>query len=104
MTNKEALIASVPFSVPDLMLDKTLLDHEITGATTYAAANAESIDMCVVDLLQWVLSQSDVTEGGYSIKFDRKAVEARLLYMARKYELTSILNELKPTVTGKSVW
>lgn len=104
MTNKEALIAAVSFSVPDNMLEKALLDRTLTGASTYTSANAEKVDMCVIDLLQRVLSEPDVTEGGYSIRFDRKAVEARLLYLARKYDQTGILNQLTPTVTGKSVW
>lgn len=104
MTNKEALIAVLRVSVPDNTLEKALLDQGVTGASTYSATNAQSIDLCAIDVLAGLLAEPDVSEGGYSIRYDRKAVTDLLLFLARKHNVTSVLNQLKPTVTGKSVW
>lgn len=99
MTNKEALIANVGFSVPDNMVEKAMIDNDVTGSETYVKANAESVDLCTIPILQRVLSEPDVAEGGYKINFDRSAVQARLDTLLDDYEIKA-----GPTVTGKSVW
>jgi hypothetical protein len=104
MTNKEALISELPFEVDDMMIEKSLIDNSVTGSSTYVADSAESIDLCVVKILQRLLSEPDITEGGYSKKFDRSAAEKRLLYLAKKYGMTDIVSDLTPTITSKSVW
>jgi len=104
MTNKAALISELPFEVDDNMIEKSLIDNSVDGNATYAVDNAESIDMCVVKLLQRLLSEPDITEGGYSIKFDRNAAEKRLLYLAKKYGLSDVVSDLTPTITSKRVW
>ena len=104
MTNKEALIAVLRVSVPDNTLEKALLDQGVTGASTYSAASAQIIDLCAIDVLVGLLSEPDVSEGGYSIRYDRKAVEQQVLFLAKKHNVTAVLNQLKPTVTSRSVW
>ena len=99
MTNKEALIANVGFSVPDNMVEKAMIDNDVTGATTYTSADAESIDLCTIPILKLVLSMPDVSEGGYRINFDRASAQKRLDDLLEDYEITK-----GPTVTGKSVW
>lgn len=103
MTIKEALISEVPFSVSENMLEKAMIDNEVTGSDTYSSSSKESIDYCVMDILKRVLSEADVTEGGYSIKFDRSAIEKRLKYLAAQYQITDLLDAV-PTITGKKVW
>lgn len=99
MTNKEALIAAVGFTVPDNMIEKAMIDNEVTGTNTYTIDDAESIDLCVIPILQWALSQPNVSEGGYSLSFNREAVQARLDTLLEDNELSSM-----SSVRGKSVW
>ena len=99
MTNKEALIANVGFSVPDNMLEKALTDNDITGSDAYTKDDAESIDLATIPVLKLVLSMPDVSEGGYSIRFDRASVEKRLESLLEENDMST-----GPTVTGKSVW
>src|SRR5262245_51810163 len=101
MTNKEALIAVVRVSVPDNSLEKAMIDNDVTGATAYVKTAEESIDKCAIAILEGILSDPDITEGGYSINFDRKAVEDRLSILKGKYGLD---DSLKPKVTSRSVW
>lgn len=104
MTNKEALIAEVPGNTPDGFIEKALVDNGVTGSDTYGTGDSEKIDYCVIAVLKRLLSDPDITEGGYSIRFDRGAVEKRLKYLVTQYGLTDILGDLKPTVTGRNVW
>jgi hypothetical protein len=104
MTNKDALIAELPFSVADNMLEKAMIDEAVTAGTAYQASAADGIDKCVVRILQRLLSEPDVSEGGFSQNFDRKAAEARLLYLARKHNLKEIVSSLTPSITSKSIW
>lgn len=102
MTNKEALVAVLGgFEVPDDTLEKALLDVGIRGAQEYVSDNAEDIDVCAIDILQLLLSVPNVSEGGYSISYDRGAIKERLNFLSAKH---SLLNPLSPYVTSKPIW
>jgi hypothetical protein len=101
MTNKEALIAVLQVSVPDNSADKVLLDAGITGTDAYSAGNSKAIDLCAIDALQGLLSTPDVSEGGYSVRYDRAAVQARLQYLSTK---NGVVNPGAPSVKGIAPW
>lgn len=101
MTNKEALKEVLMVSVSDLALDKALLDADITGNNTYAKENKGNIDLCAIEVLTWLLSTPDISEGDYSVSYDRKAVQSRLDLLNLKYNPTSVT---KPKITGVRVW
>lgn len=104
MTNKEALIAVLRVDLPDNSLEKSMMDQGVTPGDGYTTDNAKAIDLCAVDLLAGLLSQPDVSEGGFSLKYDRASIKERLLFLARKHNVTTVLAQFKPTVTSKSVW
>jgi hypothetical protein len=99
MTNKEALIAALQLTADDSTLEKALIDQEVTGSDTYVKDNATAIDQCAIEVLQGILSTPDVSEGGYSVKYDRDAVKARLSYLLDKNGLS---NSLTPKVKDAS--
>lgn len=108
MTNKEALAAKIVATVPDNTLEVALIDGAVDPAATYTAADAKAIELVAIEVLYSLFTAEDVSEGGYQVShpdFLRK-VKERLLYYARKYDRTDIINaiEPKPTVTSKSVW
>jgi hypothetical protein len=104
MTNKEALTAVIGFTVSDSLLEKALADSNLQGATVYSRDNGPAIDSMAVDVLFAAWSTPDVSEGGYSVKFDRNAMQKKIEALAGKCGRTDILTSLKPTVTGKSPW
>lgn len=104
MTNKEALLAVIRFSIPDNSAEKALVDNDVDGTANYSKDAEKSIDLCAVDALQGLLSEPDVSEGGYSVKYDRKAVQDRLLYLAKKHNLTEVLNQYTPIIKSSSPW
>ncbi|MDO6389002.1 hypothetical protein Q4E40_02600 [Pontibacter sp. BT731] len=109
MTNQEALLGvldSIPFS--DHAIGKALADQSLTGTETYTKEQSKAVDLAAVELLYVAYTQVDVQEGGYGLShpdFLRK-VQARLLYLATRHQLTDILQILnpKPTVRGVSPW
>ncbi len=100
MTNKEALIAVLRVSVLDNTLIKAMLDQDVSEEATYSKEGAKSIDLCAIDVLLGLLSEPDVSEGGYSVKYDRSAVIKHLVALAEKHGISSVLETYKPKVTA----
>lgn len=100
MTNKEALVAALMVSVSDNSLEKAMIDGGVTSAAQYTLSDAKAIDLCVINVLQSVLSSPNISEGGYSIEHDRPALQARLVQLQQKHGLIST----GPKVKAKSVW
>lgn len=88
MTNKEALVAVVQVSVDDNVLEKALLDQNIKSDYDYKVANSSSISKAAIDILEGLLSRADVSEGAFSEKFDRSAIQARLTVLYKKAGIT----------------
>jgi hypothetical protein len=108
MTNKEALAAKLIATVPDNTLEVALIDGAVNPSGTYTAANKADVEKVELEVLYGLFTAQDVSEGGYSIShpdFLRK-VKERIIYLAKLYNRTDILDAIdpKPTVTSKSVW
>lgn len=100
MTNKEALIAAVLVSVPDNTLEKALVDNNILGEEDYESDAKKDIEVCAIDVLRSALMLADITEGGYSIRYDRKAIQERIDSISEGLGLSTSA----PTVQGVSPW
>lgn len=76
MTIREALLAELDeLSVKDATIEKVLADHGLVAAAEYTPAEHEkNIDLCAVDVFKKILIKPDLTEGGYSERWDRKAL------------------------------
>lgn len=111
MTNKEALQAVVDgLQFSDIAFTKALLDRDLSATAIYSSDDAKEIDLCAVELLYAAYTQADVQEGDFSYShpdFLRK-VEARLLYLAKKHGINSIVEQFEkpaPTITdASSLW
>ncbi len=104
MTVKEALINIVSTPVDGGTIDLVLINSDLNGNDTYSKALSESIEKAAIEVLQSVLSSPDISEGGYSVRYDRNAIQSRLLFLARKHNRADILDGVKPTVSSPSVW
>lgn len=81
-----------------------MLDRDIIPGDEYKKENAEAIDLCAIELLAGLLAEPDISEGGFSVKYDRNAIKDRLLILAKKHNATEILDQYRPSVTSRSVW
>jgi hypothetical protein len=97
MTNLEALVRGVlgAFTVDDFAANKVLLDAQVDGSGLYDPANEKAIDMCAIKLLQNMFVEN-ISEGGYSVKYSRDAITARLLSFESQYGLSGLVP--KPSV------
>jgi len=104
VTNKEAVIATIRIDVPDNSIEKALIDRDVTGGSTYTKSDAQNIALVSIDLLEGLLSQPDVSEGGFSVKYDRAAVQKQIVALAKKYDITEVIDRYKPTITSQDRW
>lgn len=101
MTNKEALIAVVEgVEISQASMDKVLMDKSVSAEENYTPSNEQVIDECAIRLLRGHLLKS-VKEGGYSVEWDRDAIEARIAELQTKWGLS---NESEPTITSRRLW
>jgi hypothetical protein len=108
MTNKEALAAKLLVPVPDNALEVALTDRAVNGATTYSLGQQEGVELALMDVLFFVFTNPDISEGGYQVtQPDIEKIKIRLVQLATKYDDQDILSQIQapvPTITSKAVW
>lgn len=78
MTNLDALKAVVDLEgISANSYSKALIDVGVDPNSDYASGSKEVIDTAAVGVLENFLRQS-ISEGSYSVSFDRKAIEAKI--------------------------
>ncbi|HZF64198.1 MAG TPA: DUF6706 family protein [Chitinophagaceae bacterium] len=89
MTILEALMAELDeASVGTNTLEKVLATHNLPAASTYSPVDHDkAIDMCVIDILKKILSRASISEGGYSVKYDPGAIQARIADLYKKHAI-----------------
>ena len=105
MSNKEALIVEVGIQVTDGLLEKGLTDNGLISVDVYTLPNETKVLRAAMQILFKVSFITSISEGGYSISFDKEGVLSRLKFLSIKSGDYSILNALKtPTVKQVNVW
>jgi hypothetical protein len=93
MTISEALAATVLIeNIPADSFEKALIDVGLTGSDTYTTDDKVTVNTAALSVLNGLL-YSSISEGGYSISFDRSAIEARIKALGGG-----------PKVRGVNVW
>jgi len=76
VTNTQALQATLgEYTAAATALEKALLDQGLSGLDAYSASNLTQVNLAAVAVLSSILVSS-VSEGGYSITYDRSGIEA----------------------------
>lgn len=103
MTIKERLIALVGFQpANDNAIEGELVDAGLIGSDVYGASQAVTVKTAAIKLMELLLTTADTkNENGYSIVFDRKAVQDRIDQL--KGEL-GLVDDSLPVVNGRSCW
>jgi hypothetical protein len=82
MTNLDALKAVVDVDlISDNSLLKALVDADIDPTDDYSAGHKDAMDAAGVEVLKGFLLTS-MSEGGYSVSFDRKAIESKIALLS----------------------
>lgn len=102
MTNREAVLAVAGTSVSDNSIDKALTDIGLTPSGYYTLTNASKIDLATIEVLKSIIATADISEGGYSIKYDRSAILKRITELGIKNGLPEYT--ARPTVRSVNVW
>ena len=103
MTNLEALQSLVEYTNSNLFT-KVLLDNGITGSATYAATEAQGIDLSLADIYLYLAQHPDLTEGKFHVKYDPVyCMSARAdLYSKWGLTLPEVSNGSK--MSGTKIW
>jgi hypothetical protein len=103
MTNRQALEAELfGIDVPANLVLKALADNELAETQDYDSIESfEAIKICAKQICEAILSTPDVSEGDMSIKYDRSAIQARLILIDASLESKAPI----PEIRGRSnVW
>ncbi len=104
MIKSAALLAVVGMQYSSEIAEKALADRSVDGTVEYSPSDAKQIDLVAIDILQGLLVTPSFTEGGMTIKYDYKAIQARLSYLTGKYPVEYPVISTRPKVRGVSVW
>lgn len=96
MTNKEAVISEIhgnENNIPDTLIEKAFLDVWVNGSVldaqeVYTGENKTHVGLISISILETLLSKpSSISEGGYSISYDKQGIEILLGVLYRKYDI-----------------
>ncbi len=102
MTNKERLISLLGFAPPSNSAEAALIDIGLTETDTYIVGNLDSVKRAAIEVMKVLLTTADTgnAQTGFSIKYDRAAIEKRIAQL--EDELDVVVD--KPTIKGIHPW
>lgn len=102
MTIKEALKSTINFPLPDITLDKSLIDADLIGTSDYTKDKAKAVDLCMAGLLFTLITSPDLTEDDVSIKLPSRDVLLKVYSaICKKWKVEDPFAPAKPTVRQK---
>ncbi len=102
MTNRERLISFVGFSPDANSVDGALIDAGIEGSELYLASQEKPLKLVAIELLELLISTPDTgNENGYTIRYDRGAIEGRIARL--KGDLGLLVGE-KTLIRALHLW
>lgn len=102
MTNKERLISLLGFAPPQNSAEAALIDIGLTESDPYVVGNLDSVKRAAIEVMKVLLTTADTgnAQTGFSIKYDRAAIEKRIAQL--EDELDVVVD--KPTIKGIHPW
>lgn len=104
MTNKEAFRSVIQIaSVDDNTLDLGLIEAGIDASATFEAGKLKDLEIAAVPVLQSLMAITSNSEGGFSQSMNKDAINARLLFIAKKNGLTDLLSQVSDVPVIKDI-
>ena len=97
MTLLEALQSLTEYE-NDNLLAKTLIDHGLVAASTYAKKDREDIDKCAADVFFYLAGHPEFREGSKLEKYDGNQLRSMARALLGKWDAE------KATIDGTSLW
>jgi len=101
MTNKERLLAFLGFQPEANAAEAVLADVELLPTDTYQTSNLSKVRLAAISLIETLLTTPNVSNSttGYSVSYDRSAIERRLSILKMDAGLIS-----GPTIKAVNKW
>ena len=80
-------------------LDALLADNDLVGPDTYSSSASRAVKLAIVKCIPELLVQPDITEGGFSRKFDKAAI---ISYYSMLCKELGVEDQLSPKPTLKN--
>ncbi|WP_018675728.1 DUF6706 family protein [Riemerella columbina] len=88
-------------SYSDALIGAELSKLNLQATEEYVSNNAEKVDLFFYNVLpEMLLMPNSVSEGGYSISYDKKAMESYYNLLSKRLDLPNLLPQ--PTITDIS--
>lgn len=104
MTILEAIKEAVGYPISDNRANMTLIKMGFTGASeaTSAVLNSKEFELATADLINWMITAPDISEGGYRLSItDKKSLRQIASGILSKW---GVSDPLSPTVKFVSPW
>lgn len=88
----------------DAEIQAALLDEGLVPSDEYTPGSAVAIKTAIVKLIPELLLKPDITEGGYSEKWDKGALKLFYSLLCKELGLPDILADPKPSLTFIRRW
>lgn len=98
----ERKLAKLHIDLDQTQLDELEVDFDLNMGAAYSKANATQVKKALLQLISDLLAMPDVTEGGFSLKYNREGVSAYLSSLREELGITIVQTATVPTVTDKS--
>lgn len=99
MTILSALEALTEYRNSNLF-EKVLTDNGLVSSGTYAPSNAQAVDLCFADILLYLATHPDITDGGTTIKYTATELMSQRSRIYKKWGLS--LPENRANITAKT--
>ena len=97
----QAKLSRYNIDLTDTELDAAIVDQGLVPTDQYASSVSKSTLKVVASVIPELLLAPDITEGGYSIKYDKTAVLAYYNLLCSQLGIPNALNS-QPKIRSKS--
>lgn len=104
MTTRDYLSANISGFVsylPPAIIDGALVSVGADPDANFTQSDRQKVDLALLEIIPKLLLTPDVTEGGYSVKYDRNAISQYYRFLCEKLGVENKL-ERKPTIRDAS--
>ncbi|MDQ1088566.1 hypothetical protein QE390_003112 [Siphonobacter sp. SORGH_AS 1065] len=85
-------------------VETLLTDSDLNGDATYSKDRKRDIDLIIAQYIPVLLNRADVTEGGYSVKYDRDSLLTYYGYLCAQLEIENVFTAAPVVQDRSNLW